>query len=275
MIRIGILLKAKSPICHLGDEKTGSEALFRRLRFVVGDKEIEVPYVSGNEIRGKLRRMVFKDFFEQIGYGLKSLKLYHSFFSGGVLETTAAEESGMLDIEMRKKVRELVPPVSLLGCALGNQVFSGKLYIMHALPLCKELKEYLPDKYAELCNKSFYQLLDWSFHTRRAEVPRESKEEQAVQMLYRFEVLIPGTQLYTEIRATDLTPVEQSCLARMIELWKEEPFIGGRSSSGYGEVEINVDTSIKLDSKPYLEFLKKKRNEIIGLIKELEESMGS
>jgi len=275
MIKIGILLKAKSPICHMGDEKTGSEALFRRLRFLVGDREVEVPYISGNEIRGKLRRMVFKDFFEQIGYELRSLKLFHSFFSGGVLETVASEETGILDIELRRKVRELVPPVSLLGCALGNQVFAGKIYVMHALPLCRELTDYLPDKHAQLCTKSFYQLLDWSFHTRRAEVPRISKEEQAVQMLYRFEVLVPGTVLYTEIRAEDLTPVELSCLARMLDLWRQSPFIGGRNSTGYGEVEISLDTAVQLDPQPYLDFLKKRKKEIVDLIIELEDKLGS
>jgi len=274
VIRVGFLLKAKTPICHMGDEKTGAESLFRRLKFLVGDKEIEVPYISGNEIRGKWRRLIFRDFFKQLGYELSSLKLYHSFFSGGVLETVAAEESGTIDLELRRKIRALVPPVSLFGCALGNQVFTGKLYVMHALPLCRELVEYLPEKYADKCTRSFYELLDWCFHTRRAEAPRVSKEEQAVQMLYRFEVLVPGTMLYTEVRAVDLNEVEKACLARVIELWRENPFIGGRNATGYGEIEIKVDADIPLSSEPYIMFLKEKRKEIVDLIKNLEAQLG-
>ena len=272
---VKIIFQLQTPTFHGGDEKTGSETLFRRLKFIIDNKIEEVPYISGNEIRGQLRRLTMRDFLKLVNYEVKSLRLYHSLFSGGVLEEIEEKSTPQLDIEFRRKVRKYLIPVSLFGFAYGNQVIESKLKVMHALPICKELREYLPEdiisKYSSFVNKSFYEYLDWTFHTRHAEERKVSEEEPTVQMLYRFEVLIPGTLMYSEIVCDDCNEIELSCLARIIELWKKHSFIGGKSSTGYGKVKfIEVNSDFTLNSSKYIQYINQNRNEILKIIQELD-----
>ncbi len=275
--KIRLVLRLESPAFHGGDYKTGSETLFRRLKFLTENGDIiEIPYISGNEIRGQLRRITMRDFLRRVNYEVKSLRLYHSLFSGGVLEeSTSSSETPHLDVELRRRIRKMLVPVSLFGFAYRNQVVEGKLRVMHALPICREIRDYLPSdivsRYTAHAERSIYEYLDWTFHTRHAEEKRVSEEEQAVQMLYRFEVLIPGTLLYTEIICEDCNEVERSCLAHMIELWKSRPFIGGKSSTGYGKVRfIHIDKNFSEDTSLYLKFIEDSKSEIVKLLQQLD-----
>jgi len=274
LLKVEGILKAKSPIFHGGDEKTGSVVLLRRMKFIVDGEPVEIPYISGNAVRGIWRRLVFKDMLEQIGYEIdiqrrEGQKLYHSLFTGGVLETVDESSSGVIDIELKRRILELIPPARLLGFSFGNQMIEGKLKVSHLLPVCKELADYLPENIEP--KNSFYEFIGHSFQTRKDDlrVERDVKE-QAVQMLVEYEVFIPGTPFYHEIKLEDPTELDISCLARIIELWKEKPFIGGKSSIGFGEVEINYD--FDGSSELYLEFLQDRRADICKLLKTLEGS---
>ena len=68
LLKVRGFLKAKSPIFHGGDEKTGSVVLLRRMKFIVDEEPTDVPYISGNAVRGVWRRLIFKDMLEKIGY---------------------------------------------------------------------------------------------------------------------------------------------------------------------------------------------------------------
>lgn len=50
------ILTALSPVYHGGNEKTGSVVLLNRLKFIVDGKPTDVPIISGNQVRGRLRR---------------------------------------------------------------------------------------------------------------------------------------------------------------------------------------------------------------------------
>jgi len=274
LLKVRGFLKAKSPIFHGGDEKTGSVVLLRRMKFIVDEEPTDVPYISGNAVRGVWRRLIFKDMLEKIGYEIDlskkgGQKLYHTLFTGGVLETVDESSSGIIDINLKRNVLSLIPPARLLGFSIGNQMIEGKLKVGHLLPICKELVDYLPDNVHP--KNSFYELIGHSFQTRKDDlrVDREG-EEQAVQKLIEYEVFVPGTLFYHEVKLEDPTELDVSCLARIIELWEEKPFIGGKSSVGFGELEINYDFSE--ESEAYLKFLREKRDEICRLLKTLESS---
>ena len=258
-------LLAKSPIHSGGDEKTGSETMLRRLKFLVNGKIMEIPYISGNSIRGNLRRLAIQDMLDRLGYEIKNLKLYHAFFSGGVLETV--EESGFIDLEIRKRVRELLPPLSVFGFAYKNQVFEGKLIVGHALPICKELAPLLEIN----ANISIYELLDWDFATRKEEIKegKKNKDEPKVQMIYRYEVFIPGTIFYHYFVLQDTTKLEESFFSHLLRLWQKRPFIGGRSSTGLGKVDLHYKHNLP-DPNSYIKFLSDKKDEIVSLIAEME-----
>jgi len=264
------ILKAKTPVFHGGNEKTGSVVLLNRIKFLTENGMEEIPIISGNAIRGVLRRLIMKDLLDQIGYKInlskkEGQKLYHSLFAGGVLETVE-EGSGTIDIELKREIIELLPPVRLFGLAIKNQMIEGKLKVGHALPICVELKNFLPEDITP--KVSIYDMLTTIFQTRKDDLRVEKEDnEQAVQMLIEYEVFAPGTQFYHEIKVEDPDEIDLSCLARCIELWKQKPFIGGKSSIGFGELEINYN--IEHDSIKYLEFVKKNAKEICKLLDKL------
>lgn len=274
--RIEGLLRAIRPICHGGDEKTGMEVLLRRLKFKTSEGLVEVPYISGNAIRGKLRRLVMKDFLDMVGYKPKSPMLYHALFAGGVLEQVEESQSGKVDLEMRRLIRRMIPPISLFGTSIGNQVFQGKLIVGHALPVCEELIDYLPEDLRRKVDSSIYEFLDFEFGTRKEEGEfksgDKSEKRSKVQMIYRFEVFIPGTMFYHSFKLMDTNEVEDSLFLRMLELWKGSPFVGGRESAGYGQVEFeyNIPQSVVASKDAYEEFVRNNREGIVRLLEELD-----
>ncbi len=265
---VGYLI-AQTPIHSGGDEKTGSETLLRRMSYLIGGKRVEIPILSGNAIRGILRRMVMGDMLTQLGYELQSAKIYHMLFSGGMLETVGAKNTGVIDIAQKREIRAAIPPISVLGTSLGNQIFEGKLKVDMGLPICKELEDYLPEQLAIKPETSIYECLDWSFSTRRDDLRDErTEDEQATQMLVNYEVFTPGTPFYHELMLNDMTDVERGVVIRMLNLWKERPFIGGKSAIGFGKLKLNYDYN-QGDEEVYIEFIAERQEEMKKLLSKL------
>ena len=274
-IRINGHVTALSPIHHGGNEKTGSEVLFRTMKFKIGKEFLDIPYIDGNAVRGILRRMIMKDFLEKTGYeNFKSVRAYHTFFSGGVLETVDKNSQGHLSLELRRNIRELLPPLSLFGSTYGNQAFSGKMIAGKMLPLCQELAKQGMIKTTKEIDSlpSFHELKDFIFQTRRDDLRAERKDgEQAVQMLINFQVLIPGSEFAHYFHLSDTTPAEEGCFRRCITLWQQKPYIGGKQSSGQGEITFEYDLSNLSSEKNYLKFISTKKEEINELLTKLDQ----
>jgi len=262
---------ALTPIFHGGDEKTGSTPVLRTIMvFVDGIGEVPMPYISGNGIRGKLRRMIMKDFIDSVEYEITNIKLHHVFFSGGMLESTK-DTSGNIDLVLRKRIRDSMPPVALFGCAIGNQMIQGILTVEHMWPICLEYSTYLPER----CKKDpratqpIRTFTDQSFITRRDDLRAErSEDEQAIQMKVDYECFVPGTKFYHRFILQLPDELQKSCFGRVMDLFAMMPYIGGRGSSGDGKVMLVYEN--KPSSDLYLEFLAEKRDEIRELLQELE-----
>lgn len=265
---------ALTPIFHGGDEKTGSTPVLRTIMvYVDGVGEVPIPYISGNGIRGKLRRLSIKDFLDMLEYEITNTKLHHALFSGGVLESTS-DTTGVIDLAFRKKVRELMPTVAIFGCALGNQMIQGNLIVEHMWPICEEYKPYLPEEYQKdpRAERPIRTFTDQSFITRRDDLREErAEDEQAVQMKVDYECFVPGTKFYHRFVLQLPDQLQLSCFGRVLDLFEAMPYVGGRSSSGDGKVMLNYKN--KPDASLYLEFVQEKKDEIIKLLKELEERL--
>lgn len=233
---------ALSPLFHGGNEKTGSVVLLNRIKYMIGGKPVDIPFVSGNEVRGYLRRLIFEDFLNLVCFKIDleergGQALFHTLFSGGILESVETSESGVIDLSFKREIYENIIPARLFGFSFRNQMLEGRLKVAHMLPICKELNAFLPIK----SEASFYTMLAKNFQTRRDELrlERESEEEQAVQMLVEQEVFAPGTEFFHEFIVEDPDDVAVGVVARMISLWKGKPFIGGKSSIGLGRVALD------------------------------------
>ncbi len=263
---------ALAPLHHGGDEKTGSTPVLRTVMcYVEGQGQVPIPFVSGNSVRGRLRRLVMKDLLDSVDYELTNPKVHHALFSGGVLETTEEKESGVIDLAFRQAVRDVLPPAALFGCALGNQMVQGILIVEHLWPICEETAPNLPERFrrderARLPVRAF---CDQSFITRRDDLRAEREEgEQAVQMKVDYECFSPGTRFYHRFALSSPNALEESCLGHVIGLWQQSPYIGGRSSSGDGKLRLDYERVP--DAGPYQIYLREAKADIRKMLKELE-----
>jgi len=276
------ILTALSPVYHGGNEKTGAVVLLNRLKFIVDGKPTDVPIISGNQVRGRLRRLLSRDFLERAGYQLdlsqrRHQRLYHTLFAGGVLTSVEEEESGVVDLNLKFRVVKYILPLRLFGCSYANQMIEGRVLIGHLLPVCRELRDYTGID----SDVSFYQLITRAFQTRRDELRArdtsgEEEEEQAVQALVEYECFAPGTRFYHEIvLETDSgeEKLDLSTLYRAIELWQQLPYIGGKSSVGFGKLRIEYEWVPGVDSRAYSEFIEKNKSEIVKALDELAEAV--
>lgn len=268
-------IEALSPIHHGGSESHGTIKPILTLPTVVknaetGEEEIDlIPTIHGNSIRGNLRSLIMQDFLDQLDYKLDSKKVYHFLFDGGMLEAVDAKDKGAINLKMKDAIRKHIPPISLLGSALGNQMIQGKLKVGMADIVCKETAHYLPHDPEGEPNFSAYGLKSKDFGTRLDSLKEDRAEgEAATQMKYEFQTLITGTRFTHEISLEDGLPHEKACLIRMLNLWNERPYIGGKSGSGYGKVRLNYPYSPE-DEKPYLDYLNENKEAIIQQLDEM------
>jgi len=279
VVRIQGTLTALSPVYHGGNEKTGNVVLLNRLRFVVGGKPVDVPVVSGNQIRGRLRRLLARDFLHLAGYELdlsqkKHQKLYHTLFAGGILTEVEEGESGVVDLDLKARLVKYVVPIRLFGASYGNQMVEGRVLVGFALPICRELVDFTGVD----SGVSFYQLITRAFQTRRDElrVGKEGGDDETVQMIVEYEVFAPGTQFFHELvleTEEGGLALDLSALYRAVRLWQEEPYIGGKSSAGFGRLKIEYQWPSGASDQTYLDYVEKHRDEIHKTLDELAETL--
>jgi hypothetical protein len=266
----GVLTAQSAIHCGSTTDKTGNLQLMnKRKRVLENGKKDRLPLIPANSIRGILRRYIIGDLFDQVGYQVQTPKI-HYIKSGGALEN-GGKDGGTLNLELKRLFRGKLSPLALVGAAFGNQTITGKLVVSDGLLVCRELNYCLPIK----SNSSFHDFIEWVSFTRHAD--RELSEvvesnmrkgakgtmeaEPTIQMKVDVECLIAGSQFYHQFCLKDTTSLEKSCFARMIELWRERPFVGGKSASGFGVISASYP-ALKWNSKEYLDYLTEHKTEI-------------
>jgi hypothetical protein len=270
--RIVGTLETLTPLLHFGTEKTGSTPAQRMM--TLWDREqgttVEVPFVNANAVRGVLRRLVMADFLDLVGYTVETPKLHHALYTGGQLESTD-DNTSTIDVAMRRTLIEHIPPLGLLGTSVGNQILSGCLCVEHALPCCQERRWVRTVRDARRWDDdprwdepgSTY--IGEHFQTRRDDLRADREEdEQAVQMLVKYECITPGALLEHGYVLRNASPVETACLGRALELWCLYPTIGGKASGGMGQLAVSYDHVP--DSGPYIDWCTQHADEAIDAL---------
>lgn len=275
IVEIDGIITALSPIHSGSDSDMGNEKTLRTLTYNLCTGPEDVPVISGNGIRGFLRRIIMADLLEAVGYVPDNVRgqvrLYHSLFSGGTLEAVSAKDSGYIDLAKKKQIRSLLPPVALLGTAIRNQMLEGKLDVSYAVPLAKELRSFLRVRDDHPITTTLADLQRLTFNTRRDEMAEDAKAggDSSSQMIHSWWYIPPGTEFQHRFTLTTPSKVEEACLGRMIELWHQRPRLGAKSGTGNAEVRLNYGGVP--DPKPYLQFLESGRDDIVAVLKRLEQ----
>jgi len=242
---------AKTAISHNGGEINGNIALFRTMSVIQPDgKKIEVPVISGNSVRGKLRDVAAKQMLDLLGDENAphrvNLPLFQMLFSGGAL--TSGNTEG--DVDKYRTMRENMVHVSLFGGAWGNAILSGKMKVNPLIPIAKETAHIVPERFrgAEAL-PSVFTYLQMDMYTRK-ENSKDSEFEPYLekaetdnfstqQMLYYLQTLAAGTPFYWKVILEDVTPEEFDFFVSVVQRFERIPVVGGKSAVGFGQISLD------------------------------------
>lgn len=252
---------ALSSISHNGGEKNGVTIQLRREKFAQRDGTIsEVPVVSGNSIRGKIRDIAAIDVLTKsdntkIQVDADSFNL---LFSGGSLENVGSKS---LDIEKVRKLREDIPMLSVLGCSVGNVIMPGQVDIGKLIPICKETMDLIPPEFHgdnEL--KTCWEYCQVEMNTRKDDTKDENKrkfikkedltdELRGGQMMYHTETLIAGTRFFWQVSLRDTNEIETGAFLSSLQQWlNQSSQVGGNGRVGHGKLKFEVSKTKVVDS---------------------------
>lgn len=244
------IVTAKTQISHNGGEINGNVAMFRTMKVVQpSGKVIEVPVVSGNSIRGKLRDVAAKHMLDLMGENgdphRVNLKVFQLLFSGGALISGTNEG----DVDQYRQMRENIVHLSLFGGAWGNAILSGKMKVNPLIPIAKETAHIIPVQFhGEQELPSVFTYLQMDMYTRKENAkdsefePYLQKEEDEVfqtgQMLYYIQTISAGTPCYWKVILEDVTPEEFDFFISAVQRFERIPVVGGKSAVGFGQIEL-------------------------------------
>jgi CRISPR/Cas system CSM-associated protein Csm3 (group 7 of RAMP superfamily) len=264
------VITANSPISHNGGEVNGNTAMVRRMTVMQPDgTSVEVPYVSGNSFRGKLRNVSAANTLNMLGEDGEPKKvkadIFQMLFSGGTLSSKDKKDVGN-NVGFFKELKTLVH-VGLFGTAYGNAIIPGQMKIGHLIPICKETEHIIPKEFHLENSPSCYEIVQLEMLTRKEDskdgdkqkflerinnLLGEEEEVNTSQMIYNIETIVAGTQFYWNAVLEDVTDVEFDYFLDLLSRYKENPIVGGKSSIGYGSIDLSKlkwrELSLKDDS---------------------------
>ena len=264
--QITATLTAKAPITHgaFSDVSSGNSMMFRRVPVVSLPGFPPIPVVSGNAIRGVVRRTLMQELYEAIGFKYEWFveqfeseqiakrswdKLYAALFNGGTLLGKLEDST---DPDELRHMRKMVPALSVLGSSLYMKMLPGMARIGFAWLICKEsIDGELVEKTPETIVISAEDAITEIGQVRHIERENNNPEITGVTpMPVTIEALAPGASL--QFRASLLpqtTEIERSCLVHGLSLIH---YIGGKGATGFGEVSMALSDT---DDSEYVEWL--------------------
>lgn len=271
------LITALSSISHNGGERNGNTTQLRREKRVQPDGSVEdVPVISGNGIRGIIRDSGMYLMLKRLGYGIQPdgkvsglpMAAFHFLFGGGALTSSGG---GGVDVNAMRRLKQDIPLVGVFGGAIGNSVMPGKLKVGKMELICKENNHILPEKYRNYDAPTSWSYCQTETYTRRDDskndrllpmlegnrltgmfdhdLPEKKKKEAPQQMIYNIETIAAGAQFYWKVVLMDVTDLEFEAFISAILNFSKTPYIGGKSGVGHGEISINMDKWIEIDSR--------------------------
>jgi len=246
------------PLVHI-EKQYGIASKFRRMKILIGGDVEEIPYYSGNSIRGILRRLGARHLLDALGIEEKELTvgLNHALFRGGQLRRG---EAATYDTDFICTLRAKLPLLSLLGTAIHQHLVPGKLFVGHAIPIAKET-ESLTGIPSEISVWDMMQMVMFTRLDDRKQKEGRKEGEQAEQMLYKVEVMVPGTKLHHYFVLNDANEVERACFMRLLAEFNIHSRLGGNARIGFGKIKWSYVIP-EGATKPYDDFLVEKGEEI-------------
>lgn len=222
-----------------------------------------LPFYSGNSIKGILRRELMREFCELSGLSKKTMgsTAYHRLFTGGVISKASGDER----IDRKREMIELCPPLGLLGSAVEDGTITADICVNDLQLRCKERGTGI-NSFTELIVPRFLTRLDSSKLEKFIDIAEIKKGEvETHQMKYLTEVMIAGSELDGELSLLTSSEIVASCFARAITLMKNKAHIGGKGTVGFGRVEFSgLEAPAGVTEDAYLQFVAENKERILA-----------
>ncbi|MFZ5687857.1 MAG: hypothetical protein ACOY9Y_06655 [Bacillota bacterium] len=267
-IRLDGKITLLSPLSHIGESIGPDSYLSQDVIIGPDGRPVECFLYSGNAFRGHLRDLAATYMTEKLGGLRYNPSVFYLLFSGGSL---GGDQS--VDIDQARMYRRNVPMLSVFGGGVGNQILTGKIKVGAMYPLVAECQRILPSHLRQddapswrqwTFEKSFTRMDDAKNENLRkhlagaendgllgtteqqALLPGEAstnekkkkKDEPPQQMRYTIEMLAAGSVLYQRIDLCDMNDLELGAFVSALVEFSKHPYIGGKSGTGHGLVEI-------------------------------------
>lgn len=219
----------------------------------------EIPYISGNSIRGYLRRVVMHDFCKLAGIDSLDKSIYHQLFTGGNI----TEGTGLESIENKENFIHACPMIGLLGSAIGNQTIEGVIKVSGARVKCKELGTGSVSHW-ELVETKFQTRHDTSKTEKDVKIENDGSRDNkksSDQMIYQYEVFVVGTKFNATFGLSSDNELLKSAFYRVLKLFKENNYIAGNSARDSGLIDLDLDIPENSDQL-YLDHIKNNKESI-------------
>lgn len=275
---IGIRAECLTPLSHGSDQKGGNATLFRRMD-VLGRNGglLRLPYYAGNAIRGQIRDILADHLSVSLGLCSRrdkppyTLWFFHALYAGGALEEASAStkaiskelgDNGAVRSDGVRTFRDMLPSLSLLGCAMGSRILHGHIDVGDWRPVCTEWGN------AGDNGVSASDLFEWLFLTRRDD-NENRQDEKHHGMIAVTEALKAGTILEGGIDfRLHTTDLQKSALGVALRELGRYGRIGGQNRADFGSVRIECTNAP--DPEPYERWLSEHRGEIIDYLNSVD-----
>ncbi len=254
-MKIAGTVKSVQPISH-GDARLGTTTMLRTVKVVQTDgSNLSVPHVSGNSLRGRLRRISADLWWKAAGNPQLLPEQFRVIYQGGSLNKSQKKISSQQVAE----IRETNPHLALFGFSGSGRIVQGKSYISGLMLICKETTNVTGIN----TDKSFWDYLDVMNFSRMEDTTRSVNQktihplenvfdEDSGQMRFATQVIAAGTPMTFSAQLADPTPSEREWFQLVIKAWADEgAAVGGRASAGMGKLDISGLEGTDLDVKPF------------------------
>lgn len=239
-----------APLSHSAfGADAGNAVPLRRFPIVSLPDRPSVPAVSGNALRGGLRRALMRELLDTLGLNRDTCpewdKTYAALANGGTI--TAAEKR--LEPARVRAIREAVPALSVLGSALYTWLLPGHVRVGVCWPMCRETVAAALVPASDVAPPAS-EIEDEYSTSRLPDVTEQDVDATGVgPMPTTAEVIRTGTTLVSQIGfARHASETERSAVAHGLTLLSH---LGGKSGSGLGSFRLEHDG----DPQPYRAWL--------------------
>lgn len=257
---------AVTSVAHAGDTR-GTISMLRREQIIQPDNTIaQVPIISGNSLRGRLRRIAEGLLREVLGYeGQLTPAAAHVLRSGGSLTKVAGEP---LSGSRLADVRTYLPLIAVFGSAAGGRVIDGCLQVGKAIPLVTET-DHLTGATSRL---SSYDIVQLENYTRLNDADNHDfpatcePATNDTQMLYQLETYRAGTTFTLSIHLDQPTELEAAFFTSVMAAFLARPRLGGRLAVGLGHATASLNCHGTLPTLDWADWLKDHRTNAISAL---------